>query len=370
MWLNVPRTARVLAVGVFVCTAPVTPFAQQPTTAVLQERAKEGERALAEGRYAEAEKVYQTLRQLSPGTAEVHARLGLIYFQQGKFSDAVPPLREAVRLKPGLPNVDSLLAMSLSELGKYEEALPVLEKTFSESADPVLRRMAGLHLQRTYTGLGRDRDAVEVALRLSRLHPDDPAAYESIIGRAHLDDLEAILAVADTDLDEVEHAVKDNADTIFTSDHAGRARSSQVYEKARPASGTPRPTSRRTTKSTSRRSWGDRSAIVAGIDPEPLQRHRDREVGREGVAGTASNRTLDAVAVPPRRAGSAAGTAKITETVPWYDAKLYAATQVVDEARHVEVFPRYLDEKLGGGYQSTPTCACCSTTSSRLAAGT
>ena len=37
--------------------------------------------------------------------------------------------------------------------------------------------------------------------------------------------------------------------------------------------------------------------------------------------------------------------------MPWYDAKLYAATQVVDEARHVEVFARYLDEKLGGGFQ-------------------
>jgi tetratricopeptide (TPR) repeat protein len=34
--------------------------------------------------------------------------------------------------------------------------------------------MAGLHLQRIYTGLGRDRDAVDVALRLSQLHPDDP----------------------------------------------------------------------------------------------------------------------------------------------------------------------------------------------------
>jgi hypothetical protein len=44
-------------------------------------------------------------------------------------------------------------------------------------------------------------------------------------------------------------------------------------------------------------------------------------------------------------------TAKIVETVPWYDAKLYASTQVVDEARHVEVFARYLQEKLGGEYQ-------------------
>jgi hypothetical protein len=36
--------------------------------------------------------------------------------------------------------------------------------------------------------------------------------------------------------------------------------------------------------------------------------------------------------------------------MPWIDAKYYAATQVVDEARHVEVFARYLDEKLSGHY--------------------
>jgi len=52
--------------------------------------------------------------------------------------------------------------------------LVALMKAFSESADPVLRRMAGLHLQRICTGLGRDRDAVGVALRLSHLYPDDP----------------------------------------------------------------------------------------------------------------------------------------------------------------------------------------------------
>jgi hypothetical protein len=43
-------------------------------------------------------------------------------------------------------------------------------------------------------------------------------------------------------------------------------------------------------------------------------------------------------------------TAQIVETVPWIDAKYYAATQVMDEARHVEVFARYLDTKLSGHY--------------------
>jgi tetratricopeptide (TPR) repeat protein len=146
----------------------------QPDAAVLQQHARDGERALAEGRYADAQKAYETLRQLTPATAEVHARLGLILFQQGRFSAAITPLREAIRLKPSLPKVDALLAMSLSEVGRYEEALPGVTRAFSQSADPVLRRMAGLHLQRIYTGLARDRDAVDVALRLSRLYPDDP----------------------------------------------------------------------------------------------------------------------------------------------------------------------------------------------------
>jgi hypothetical protein len=38
--------------------------------------------------------------------------------------------------------------------------------------------------------------------------------------------------------------------------------------------------------------------------------------------------------------------AQLVDAVPWIDAKYYASTQVVDEARHVEVFHRYLAEKL------------------------
>jgi hypothetical protein len=38
--------------------------------------------------------------------------------------------------------------------------------------------------------------------------------------------------------------------------------------------------------------------------------------------------------------------AKIVHCVPWIDAKYYAATQVQDEARHVEAYSRYLAEKM------------------------
>jgi hypothetical protein len=46
--------------------------------------------------------------------------------------------------------------------------------------------------------------------------------------------------------------------------------------------------------------------------------------------------------------------AKIVETVPWIDAKYYASTQTMDEARHTEVFARYLSTKLGEAYPMSP----------------
>lgn len=49
--------------------------------------------------------------------------------------------------------------------------------------------------------------------------------------------------------------------------------------------------------------------------------------------------------------GALMAAAQVTECVPFFDGKLYGATQVMDEGRHVEVFRRYLDEKLEKTYQ-------------------
>lgn len=42
---------------------------------------------------------------------------------------------------------------------------------------------------------------------------------------------------------------------------------------------------------------------------------------------------------------------QVTEAIHWMDGKLYGSTQVVDEGRHVEVFQRYLTEKLEKQYE-------------------
>ena len=52
--------------------------------------------------------------------------------------------------------------------------------------------------------------------------------------------------------------------------------------------------------------------------------------------------------------GALMAAARIVQTVPELDAKFYAATQVMDEARHVEAYARLLTEKLGIAYPITP----------------
>ena len=140
----------------------------------IEKYSAEGQQALAQGNYAEAEAAFEKLRELEPGVAEVHANLGVIYFQERKFEPAVSALRQALKLKPALPKTDAMLAMSLSELGRYAEALPGLEKCFRRATDSPIKRMCGLQLLRTDSGLRRDSNAAEVALELNRLYPDDP----------------------------------------------------------------------------------------------------------------------------------------------------------------------------------------------------
>jgi len=78
----------------------------------------------------------------------------------------------------------------------------------------------------------------------------------------------------------------------------------------------------------------------------PFEKWTDKEWIRLGIES--QNWTLSQFMHGEQ--GALLCTAKIVESVPWIDAKYYAATQVMDEARHVEVFAKYLDTKLSGHY--------------------
>ena len=182
------------------------------------------------------------------------------------------------------------------------------------------------------------------------------ASYEDLIGRSEIDDLEAILAITNTEVDEALHAVRSNYDTIFTWDYEKGARPAlnKLYEKAKSSQW----------NGETDLPWDtevDQEAVVVanqlqqmgGIGPvnldlsgTPFEKWSDKEWIQFGVES--QNWTLSQFMHGEQ--GALVCTAKIVESVPWIDAKYYAATQVMDEARHVEVFAKYLDTKLSGHY--------------------
>jgi len=176
----------------------------------------------------------------------------------------------------------------------------------------------------------------------------------AIIGRDEINDLEAILSVVNTDWDEAMHSVHSVYDTIFTWDYekGQRPKLDKLYEKAKKAQWNAQ------TDLPWETEVDQEQLVVAnavanggfnqGIDVSgtPLERWGDREWIQFGIES--QNWTLSQFMHGEQ--GALVCTAKIVESVPWIDAKYYAATQVMDEARHVEVFSKYLDDKLSGHY--------------------
>jgi hypothetical protein len=179
------------------------------------------------------------------------------------------------------------------------------------------------------------------------------ASNEEIIGRSEINDIEAILSVVNTDPNEVQHSVKGGGETIFTWDYSlARPQLRKLYEKAKTGQwngSTDLDWS--TSVDIEKTITADQALIGSGIDPSlyahtPLAKWNDKEWLEFGI----ESRRWTLSQFLHGEQGALICTGKIVETVPWYDAKLYASTQVMDEARHVEVFARYLDEKMGGMY--------------------
>ncbi len=178
---------------------------------------------------------------------------------------------------------------------------------------------------------------------------------EEIIGRSDVNDIDTIIDISRTnsDVTSVIHAVQDNSDALFTWDYAKGARPQleRLYEKAKTSQ------------------WNAQTDLDWSIEVDPYEAFSifTENGAREEFEpkphlptyswGEKEWREFSLETFKWRMSqflhgeqGALLCTAKIVETVPWIDAKYYAATQVVDEARHVEVFAKYIDTKLGDTY--------------------
>ena len=178
------------------------------------------------------------------------------------------------------------------------------------------------------------------------------SSNERLIGRDDINDLEAILSVSASDAEESIRVVKDNADAIFTWDYekGSRPALNKLYEKAKVSMWNGETDLPWDTVVDQEQVARDNMALGTFGDIDlshtPFAKWNDDDWANLGMEF--QNWSLSQFMHGEQ--GALICTAKIVETVPWIDAKYYASTQVMDEARHVEVFAKYLDTKLNGHY--------------------
>src|SRR6266540_378231 len=165
------------------------------------------------------------------------------------------------------------------------------------------------------------------------------------------------IVVAREDLDPIIHELELNSHVLMTCDYE-RSRTALVklYEKAKTSQW----------NASTDLPW-DTDVDVERLGPE-LRTATSRFQNLRSVEGSPvahwGDKEWDRFAVEMQtwtmsqflhgEQGALVCTGLITATVPWIDAKYYAASQVMDEARHVEVFARYIEEKLGDAYPISP----------------
>lgn len=184
------------------------------------------------------------------------------------------------------------------------------------------------------------------------------SSNEDMIGRADVNDLEAILGVSNTDVGAVQHPVRANTETIFTWDYRRtKPPLVKLYEKAKVSQWNVETDldwsidvdQEKVVLANAAQNDGGRGRFFTGevdLSGTSFAKWGEKEWVELGVES--QNWTLSQFLHGEQ--GALLCTAQIVETVPWIDAKYYASTQVMDEARHVEVFAKYLDTKLSGHY--------------------
>jgi hypothetical protein len=180
-----------------------------------------------------------------------------------------------------------------------------------------------------------------------------------LIGRDEINDLEAILSVSNTDVDAVDHNVGANFDAVFTWDYErSRPALGKLYEKAKTSQW----------NVTTDLDWStpvDQEALALNemkredvqffgdnvdLSGTPFAKWTEKEWVELAIEG--QNWTLSQFLHGEQ--GALLATAQLVDSVQDLDSKLYAASQVVDEARHVDVYNRYVHTKVGFSYPVNP----------------
>jgi predicted Zn-dependent protease len=146
-------------------------------SADLAERSRAGTRAMQDGRFDEAVRIYRDLLQALPNEAGLLMNLGMALAMGGHEGEALAPLERALTLNPDLVPARMFLGSSYLALGQPEKAVEPLKRVVAaRPADAEGHRM----LAEAYAMSGRPADAVTELRKVTELAPGAPRGWYAL----------------------------------------------------------------------------------------------------------------------------------------------------------------------------------------------
>jgi tetratricopeptide (TPR) repeat protein len=146
--------------------------------AVAPQRALQDAAALHnQGRFKEAERLYQIVLDADDRNFDALYRLGLIRLQQGRFGDATKLFRRAIKVDRRSADAHQHLAVALSGLGRHEEAIERYKKALAIKRD---FPEAHNNLAHSFQACGQMEQALVHYEKALAIKPDYPEARNNL----------------------------------------------------------------------------------------------------------------------------------------------------------------------------------------------
>jgi predicted Zn-dependent protease len=156
---------------------PAVVLRAQPDPGVMAQR---GKQAMAEGRFAEAARIYAEVVRAMPGNAGLLLNLGMAQHMAGQQKAAAQTLEAAVKIDPGLLPANLFLGASYLKLGQAARAIAPLNRVLA--AQPGMRDAVEMLAEATL-GAGRHREAARHYAAWTEADPTSARAWMGL-GRA------------------------------------------------------------------------------------------------------------------------------------------------------------------------------------------
>lgn len=155
----------------------------------LQELYDLGNKLYGEGKFTEAEPIFNEVIKINPRYADVHNKLGVIANLKGDMKQAAKHFETALDINPRYTEASLNLAVTYNDLGEYEKAQEIfsiaaqIAHPAPDALDPFIAgKLANEHFRvgNLYLQFNMNDEAIEEYRKAVRLHPKLPDIHTKL----------------------------------------------------------------------------------------------------------------------------------------------------------------------------------------------